>query len=311
MKKLLSVVAVFAAAILLVACGSKSKDATSKATTHNFTDDRGKVVKVPNDLKKVVVQTFPDEAITLGMNVVGTDQWSFPDPYLSKKQKGDMVDLGAPMNAEKIAEVAPDLIVTIDKDKVADYEKIAPTVYIEYNKVKGMDAKLDYFAKLFNAKAAEKKFLKTFDAKAAAYKAQLAKSGIKTSDSTISIIELVGNKIYAYGNDWGRGGQALTRGLGFKQSSEMQAISDGDGWKELNVESLADLSADYIFVDYAAADKSQYEALTKNPVWSQIKAVKAKQVVTMDYNKVYYFGGPTASEKLMKVYADAIIKQTK
>ena len=309
MKKLLTIFTLGLAVLGLTACASSD---SAKKETRDFKAANG-TVKIPKKIKKVVVQNYYDEAVTLKQNVVGTDSWSYPNPYLSKSEKKDVVDLGAPMSAEKIAEENPDLIITMDKDKVADYEKIAPTVLVDYNSdgLKNMDESLDYFAELFDAEDAKDKFIKEFDKTADKEKKKLSDKGINPENSTIAIVELSADKVYLYGDNWGRGGQALTRGLGFKESKEMQEVSDGAGYKEVNIESLADLSADYIFIDYAAADKSQYENLTKNPVWKNIKAVKKNNVIQMDYNKVYYYGGPTASKALMSDYTSAILKTVK
>ena len=42
-----------------------------------------------------------------------------------------------------------------------------------------------------------------------------------------------------------------------------------------------------------------------------LKAVKEGHVITMDYDKVYFFGGPTAAKEELSLYTDAIIKATK
>jgi iron complex transport system substrate-binding protein len=310
MKKFLALLVAGLAVVTLAACGTSSENASAKGATRDFQADNG-LVKVPTKLDKVVVQNYPDEAFALGMNVVGTETWSYANPYFTAAQKKGLKDLGAPMNAEEIAKLSPDLIVTIDKDKVADYEKIAPTVWIDYTKLDTMTQRLDYFAKLFDAEAAKEKFLKAFSEKAEVEKAKLHDAGIETAGKTIALIELQGNKIYAYGDNFARGGQTLTYGLGFEQSAEMQEISDGAGFKELNIESLASLSADYIFIDYPKADQAQYDALLKNPIWKSVKAVKAGQVVKMNYEDIYYFGGPLATEGMLPLYTDAIIEQTK
>ena len=77
------------------------------------------------------------------------------------------------------------------------------------------------------------------------------------------MLELQGDKIYAYGDNFARGGQALTRGLGFQESPKMSELSKGTGYAEVNAESLKDFDADYIFIDFKNADKAQYEALQK------------------------------------------------
>lgn len=105
------------------------------------------------------------------------------------------------------------------------------------------------------------------------------------SKNTISLLELQGDKIYAFGDNFARGGQALTTGLGFKQSTKMAELSKGVGYAEVNAESLAAFDADYLFVDFADKDKAQYTALENNPAWKNLKAVKEGHVVTMDYDK--------------------------
>ncbi len=113
--------------------------------------------------KRIAVQNYPDEVASLGANVVGTDSWAFPNTFLSKDQKKNMVDLGAPkFNMEKLIAQNPDLIITVDKDQVADYQKVAPTVLVNYKDLSGMNKSLDYFAKLLNREDEKASFLKNF-----------------------------------------------------------------------------------------------------------------------------------------------------
>ncbi|OFI49630.1 ferrichrome ABC transporter substrate-binding protein [Floricoccus tropicus] len=314
MKKFTSLLLAGVVILGLAACSnnsSSSKEEEKDTGTHKVEAKNG-TIEIPNKLNKIVVQNYSDEAVTLGQNVIGTDTYAYANPHLPKEATEKIKDLGAPMNAEKIAEDKPDLIITMDEDQVDNYKKIAPTILLDYNDkaFKDIDSRLEYFSKLFNAEDKKDEFLKEFDATAKKETARLTDKGIDPSKSTVAIIELSGNKIYSYGSNFGRGGQVLTRGLGFKQSKEMQEITDAGGFKEVNVESLANLSADYIFIDFKNTDKSQYEALTKNPVWQKIKAVQDKKVVQMDFDQVYYFAGPTATEKLLPVYVDAILDQT-
>lgn len=123
-------------------------------------------VKVPKNPKRIAVQNYPDEVASLGANVVGTDSWAFPNTFLSKDQKKNMVDLGAPkFNMEKLIAQNPDLIITVDKDQVADYQKVAPTVLVNYKDLSGMNKSLDYFAKLLNREDEKASFLKNFKKK--------------------------------------------------------------------------------------------------------------------------------------------------
>ncbi|WP_270323486.1 iron-hydroxamate ABC transporter substrate-binding protein [Lactococcus petauri] len=295
----------------LSACSNSDVSQSQKEEKVTFTALNGEV-EVPAHPERIAVQNYPDDVATLGGNVIGTDSWAFPNPYLSDKQKENMVDLGSPsFNIEKLIGQKPDLIVTVDKTQVSDYEKVAPTVLVNYQDLNDMDKSLDFFAKLLNCEDEKKEFLKTFDKKAEEQKTKLKAQGIDTAQSSISLLELQGDKIYAYGDNFARGGQALTRGLGFQESPKMSELSKGTGYAEVNAESLKDFDADYIFIDFKNADKAQYEALQKNPVWKNLKAVKEGHVITMDYEKVYFFGGPTASMAQLTDYTDALLKQTK
>ncbi|MBL3715952.1 ABC transporter substrate-binding protein [Lactococcus garvieae] len=295
----------------LSACSSLDISQSKEEEKVTFAASNGEV-EVPAHPERIAVQNYPDDIVTLGGNVVGTDSWAFPNPYLSKKQKENMVDLGSPsFNLEKLIAQKPDLIVTVDKSQVSDYEKIAPTVLVNYQEVNTMDKSLNFFAKLLNRENEKEAFIKKFDKKAEAQREKLKNHGIDPAKSRISLLELQGDKIYAYGDNFARGGQALTRGLGFQKSSKMTELSEGMGYAEVNAESLKDFDADYIFVDFKNADRAQYEALQKNPVWKNLKAVKEGHVVTMDYDKVYFFGCPTASMEQLTDYTEALIRQTK
>lgn len=310
MKKLILTALTALSVVVLAACQAPSAQKSADKTV-SFHALNG-TIKIPANPKRIAVQNYPDEVASLGANVVGTDSWAFPNPYLSEQQKKNMVDLGAPkFDLEKLIAQSPDLIITVDKDQVADYQKIAPTILVNYKDLSGMNNSLDYFAKLLNRKSEEKTFLSDFAKAAQGQKSKLEKAGIQPEKNTISLLELQSDKIYAYGDNFARGGQTLTTGLGFKESPKMAALSKGTGYAEVNAESLKDFDADYIFVDFAASDQAQFKALESNPTWKNLKAVKEGHVITMDYNKVYFFGGPTATQKELPLYTDAIIKATK
>lgn len=306
-KKTLAITLLGLSLLSLAACGKSAMSTDNKTRTFNALNGE---VKIPDQAKRVVIQNYPDEAIALGANVVGTDAWAVANPYLPADAKKNLKDLGAPsFNLEKLIEQKPDLIVTVDKTQVADLKKVAPTVLVNYQDLGNLHKSMDYFAKLLNRQNEEKAFFKKFDATAKTEKDKLAKAGVDTSKSTASILELQGDKIYAYGDNFARGGQALTTGLGFRESPKMAALSKGAGYAEVNAESLADFDADWIFIDYKSVDSGQYQALQNNPVWKSLKAVKAGHVVSMDYNKVYFFGGPNASLAELPLYTNAILER--
>ncbi|TKV30186.1 ferrichrome ABC transporter substrate-binding protein, partial [Citrobacter sp. TBCS-11] len=94
------------------------------------------------------------------------------------------------------------LIITVDKDQVADYQKVAPTVLVNYKDLSGMNKSLDYFAKLLNREDEKASFLKNFKKEADKQKEKLAKVDVKPAKNTISLLELQGDKVYAFGDNF-------------------------------------------------------------------------------------------------------------
>lgn len=120
-------------------------------------------------------------------------------------------------------------------------------------------------------------------------------------------------KLYAYGTGFSRGGQALTVGLNFNLPKRLQKVDSGAGFKEIAIESLPKYQADYMFVT-TSSSKGQKDpdlvALKKNPVWRSLKAVKAQHIISLPFNKMYYYD-PLATRGQLKLVTDALIKAGK
>ncbi|MFV0556466.1 MAG: ABC transporter substrate-binding protein [Lactovum sp.] len=305
MKKIYLLLMLGLMSFSLFACNTAEKKEESQKDIVTFQALNGEV-EVPKNPKRVVVQNYPDELQALGVEVFGTDSWSMANPYL----KEEVPDLGTPsLNIERLLEINPDLIITVDQEQLADYEKIAPTVLVNYQDFSNMNDSLDFFADLLNKEEEKELFLSEFNKEAEKQRERLKERGISPENLTISLIELSADKIYAYGSNFARGGQSLTTGLGFKESKAMKKLSEGIGYAELNAENLDEFDADYIFVDYKAADSEQFKTLSSNPVWKKMKAVVSGQVISIDYDKVYFYGGPLASQAQMDLYVDSLLEQ--
>lgn len=125
---------------LLSGCGSNSKEssernsdqANAEAETRIYTDTTGREVEIPNKPKRVVTTYYLDAMIALGEKPVGASTHVLDNNHLGEKQEG-VADVGTPVNIEKVLEVNPDLMITMNPDEVEQLSKIAPTVVIEFH----------------------------------------------------------------------------------------------------------------------------------------------------------------------------------
>ncbi|KRK32608.1 ABC transporter substrate-binding protein [Loigolactobacillus bifermentans] len=281
------------------------------ADTHAFKAQNG-TVQVPNHPKRVVAGLYLGQVMSLGVNVVGSTKLEMQNPYLSQRKVASIKDVGTPMNAETVMKLKPDLIITSTDSDTKKMEKIAPTVEIPYTKTQQLYPSLNYFAKLLNRKSQATAFKKSFQKASNKQAARLKKAGISTK-KTIGIYEMQSGKLYAYGTGFSRGGQALTVGLNFSLPKSLKKVDSGAGFKEISVESLPKYQADYMFVT-TSSSKGQKDpdlvAMKKNPVWKSLKAVKAKHIISLPFNKMYYYD-PLATRGQLKLVTDALIKAGK
>lgn len=118
----------------------------SAAETRPFEADNG-TIEIPTDPQRIAAIGSAGVYLSLGVEPVGLGPKADPDRELAwlppeAAQANDAaVDLGDPIDYEKIAEVEPDLIVVYDPAHVWEgdsydeerLQSIAPTVYIELN----------------------------------------------------------------------------------------------------------------------------------------------------------------------------------
>ncbi|MFC7619388.1 ABC transporter substrate-binding protein [Microlunatus sp. GCM10028923] len=137
--------ALLSAALALTGCGS-GPEATPTETTstiRSFEADNGPV-EIPADPQRIVALGSAQTYLALGVEPVGLGpKASEADlPWLSAEEKranDAAVDVGDPVDYEKVASLKPDLIVVSEPDHVLEGDKydaerlrsIAPTVYFE------------------------------------------------------------------------------------------------------------------------------------------------------------------------------------
>ncbi|WP_405577509.1 ABC transporter substrate-binding protein [Streptomyces sp. NBC_01092] len=249
--------------------------------------------------KRVVVLDVGelDNVVSLGIKPVGLapTEGSPELPSYLKKDAGEPANVGTinNLNLEAIAGLKPDLILGSQlraADKYDELSKIAPTVF---SIRPGFTWKENY---LLNAAALDR----TAEAKAklTAYDAKVkeldAKLGAKKP--TVSMVRyLPDGVIRLYANASFIGTILKDAGIPRPKNQDIEDLA-----AEVSAENIDQADADYIFTgvygDAKATDKSRAQG---NPLWKNLKAVKAGHAYDVP-DETWYLGlGVTAADEVL------------
>lgn len=310
-------------AVMLTGCGAKVENAspgtsqTENASeaetkgTHTFKAVNGEI-EIPDAPQRVVVRTYLGELMVLGVPVVGSEEWSLGNPYLDKDKVAQIKDVGYPMNIEEILALEPDLIITDSEEGLAEMEKIAPTVFIPFNTNRDIKSSIRYFGEMLNKQSEAEAWITEFETETAKQAERLKEAGIDMNAS-VGLFEFANGKVYAFGDNMGRGGQVLTTGLGMKLQEKLQEVSDGQGWAEISIEALSEYAPDYMFVTVYTANgepSKDVEEMKKTSIWKSLSAVQNNRVIELPFDKVYYYD-PIAVLQQVKIVTDSLINTMK
>src|SRR5699024_4725586 len=146
-KALLLLTLLIISSIAMVACDGGSQDVDSSK-------DEEEIIDIEHELGETHVEKNPEKVVvfdygildiidTIGGNVTGLPKQTLPD-YLEEYKGEDYTDVGSlkEPNFEEIYELAPDLIIISGRqsDLYDEFEEIAPTLYLNINDGKYIDA---------------------------------------------------------------------------------------------------------------------------------------------------------------------------
>ena len=165
-------------------------------------------IKVPTHPKRIVAEEYLGSLIALDMIPVGAPGLTLDNMYFKEALAG-VADTGAygQMSSEKIIELAPDLIISGIAENYEILSKIAPTITIPYGDLKNAHEELTYFGELLGLEQEAKAWLDNYDKVIAEAKQKVDQ--VIPEDASFSIIENTAGSTYAYGDNFGRGGQAV------------------------------------------------------------------------------------------------------
>lgn len=273
MKKLKTIIPMLLIMLFVVSGCSSTKSESSNGML-NYTDANNKVEYKANP--KVVSDYFVGEMLQLDVNVVGANL-AYKSPYWKTDKIEDVGD-----SIEKIATLKPDLIITINKDLVAKYQAVAPTIYLEYG-VQNPEEVMTTFGQIFNKEDKAKAWIDQFNKKTDELKNQLPQA---TKDKTYSIMKLWDKDIWLYGNNWGHGGYIIYDKLGLKapQAVQKEIIDAKKGYINISTENLNKFSGDVII----AMDFLDNNAILQSKIYKNLPAVKNNQVYKFNSNDFFH-----------------------
>ncbi|MFJ8665601.1 ABC transporter substrate-binding protein [Streptomyces sp. NPDC093600] len=260
--------------------------------------------------KRVVVLDVGelDNVVSLGVKPVGYAPAEGDDgiPAYLKKDAGDPKSVGTinNLNLEAIANLQPDLILGSQlraADKYDELSKIAPTVF---SIRPGFTWKENY---LLNAAALDK----AADAKEklAAYETKAKQLGtdVGPDKPTISMVRYLPGKIRLYAKASFIGTILQDAGLPRPKNQQVDELA-----AEISPEKIDQADADWIFTGvYGDPKATKRDTARANPLWKNLKAVKAGQAKDVP-DETWYLGlGVTAADSVLDdLRADLVKKQS-
>jgi iron complex transport system substrate-binding protein len=307
---LLGIVLTFA--FVLTGCAQSEKTAQSEdkkveeAKTRTVKTVKGDV-EIPTNPKRVITDFYLADLLALGVKPVGSIQMSLNNPYIKDKVEG-IEDIGTPVSIEKVLSLKPDLIIMQSDENYEKLSKIAPTVVIPYASEGDFYAELRKIADLVGKKDEAEKWIQSFEKKAEEARHQL--KDIVREGETFGLYELQEDKLWVFGDNWGRGGQVIYKALKLSPPEKMQELmKQGTQYKELSLEALPEFAADNMFVTTWSAQGSndkKLEELKNSPIWKNLDAVQNNKVYEMKFDDMYY-ADPYSLEGQLDLMVEKIV----
>ncbi|MDF2725835.1 MAG: putative transporter substrate binding protein [Paenibacillus sp.] len=294
------------------ASSAGSSTAAKPATERVMKDALGHEVKVPAAPKRILGSYMEDHLVALGVKPVA--QWSISNGksvqnYLQKELNG-IPTIPSDLPFESVMSFAPDLILIdsveqVAGDKYEQYSKIAPTYTVGSGVNNDWRQELLTIGEVLNKSAEAKKALDTYDQKVKDAKSKLAQI---VGTKQVALLWVTAKAVYVPSVKLS-GGDVLYRDLGLTPPDEVAEISKTAtaNWNSISMEKLAQMKADYMFIiNNKGVTK---EELLKDPIWTNIPAVKSGNVYEYDNNASWLYTGVIANTQMIDNVLSSIVKK--
>lgn len=293
--------------LILGACGNSTKtqsaadeDKEDKSETITYESENGPI-KVPAHPKRVVVLTGnAGDLISLGVNIVGVDEWAKQSP-LFKEQLKDVPSV-SDEDVEKIIELKPDLIIgSNDNKNLEKLKSIAPTVTYTYNKVDYLTQHLE-IGKLVNKEKEAQNWIDDFKKRAQTIGNKVkAKIG---ENATVTVMESYEKDMGLFGDSWGRGTEVLYQAMGLKMPEKVKEMTSKEGYYMISSEVLPDYVGDYLIISKYNEQENSYQ---QTDLYKEMPAVKNNHVIEVDGN-AFMFNDPITLDYQLNFFEESFLK---
>ncbi|MRN57268.1 iron-hydroxamate ABC transporter substrate-binding protein [Paenibacillus monticola] len=276
-----------------------------------YTDFSGEIT-VPKNPQRIIDLTgsYAGNLLALGIKPVGFTQHALDNPYFEGKVDG-IQSLGDGTSYEKVLTLAPDLIIgwNFMEDEVYEkFSKIAPVIRLEYGKYNYRDLLLE-FGKLTNREQQAQNWVDSWNTKIADYSPKIQ---AVVGDKTVSILQPYAKGIYAFGDNYARGGEIIYGDFKLKAPKIIQekAIDTHIGFAELSLELLPEYAGDFIFTSNWGWDDSDPNTVYDSSLWKNLPAVLNKHVYQID-PLGSYFNDPISLEAQLDLIVKGFLGKSK
>ncbi|MGO2240792.1 MAG: ABC transporter substrate-binding protein [Halomonas sp.] len=247
-------------------------------------------------------QGATDSAVALGITPIGVvDSWLEKPMYRYLRDaltNVEHVGLETQPNLEKIAWLAPDLVVASDfrHARVAPLLSAIATTVTAPN-VFGFRTTLTMIANATGREAQASELLQRWDARVADFRQQIAAQMGNEWPQKVAVIRFKSDHVRIYTS--GFAGSILDE-LGFEQPDTLQ--TQGWGMKLSSTENIPALDADVIFVLLEpddAAIANNYRHWASHPLWQQLSAVQNQRVYEAEPVSWMMGGGILAANAML------------
>ncbi|WP_244444679.1 ABC transporter substrate-binding protein [Paenibacillus camerounensis] len=242
-------------------------------------------IEIPAEPKRIVAEEYLGSLIALGTIPVGAPGLTLENVYFKEALAG-VTDTGTygKMSPENIIALEPDLIISGMADSYETLSQIAPTVIVPYGDLKNAHEELTYFGELLGKEQEAKDWLADYDTRIAAAKAKV--DAAIPADATFSILEHADKSTWAYGDNFGRGGQPVYQALGRKPPAAVADEIMEKQWAEISAEMLNSYAGDYLIITDNTLTADDF---TKDPVWGSLPAVKNGHLYVWKEERSWYY----------------------
>ncbi len=283
-KKFISLLGLSLVAVLLVSCQSGSQTEQEK-TTKVVETEMGKV-EVPTKPKKILVNWYVHDVVSLGVTPVGYQGWA--QEAMPKYKEMKEIPAIEKWEKEELLSYEPDLIISYDKEDFKKFSKIAPVIVISEKMTS--EERLKFLGEILGKEKEAEEIIKEFNQKLAKSKESFAKEEFK--GKTFSIFEDWGSGSYGiYYETGSRGGKLLYDYIGLTYPDKLKELIEKSSQKReaLSYEVAADYFGDYVIWFLQPGFKESEFQKTK--IWETTSAVKENHVLVVpgDLNGLFFY----------------------